>query len=61
MIGIGDTMGAIGGMMMANYAGFVLESIGIYTPLFAAAVSAHFLALDAVHFLSPKLARVNLA
>ena len=49
-------MGAIGGMMMAKYAGFVLDSLGTYTPLFAVAGSAYFLALGAVHLLSPRLA-----
>ncbi len=56
VIGIGGTVGAIGGMMMAKYAGFVLDSIGTYTPLFAIAGSAYFLALGAVHLLSPRLA-----
>jgi len=56
VIGIGGTVGAIGGMAMAKYAGFVLDSIGSYTPLFAVAGSAYFLALLAVHLLSPRLA-----
>ncbi|WP_371870790.1 MFS transporter [Sandarakinorhabdus glacialis] len=61
VIGIGGTVGAIGGMMMAKYAGFVLDSIGSYTPLFAVAGSAYFLALGAVHLLSPRLARAELS
>ena len=60
VIGIGGTVGAIGGMIMAKYAGFVLDSIGSYTPLFGVAGSAYFLALAAVHFLSPRLARAEL-
>ena len=59
VIGIGGTVGAIGGMIMAKYAGFVLDSIGSYTPLFAVAGSAYFLALGAVHLLSPQLARAE--
>jgi ACS family hexuronate transporter-like MFS transporter len=59
VVGIGGTVGAIGGMMMAKYAGFVLDSIGSYTPLFAVAGSAYFLALLAVHLLSPRLTRVD--
>lgn len=59
VVGIGGTVGAIGGMMMAKYAGYVLDSIGSYTPLFAVAGSAYFLALLAVHLLSPRLARVE--
>jgi len=60
VIGIGGTVGAVGGMVMAKYAGFVLDGIGSYTPLFAVAGSAYFLALGAVHFLSPRLARAEL-
>jgi ACS family hexuronate transporter-like MFS transporter len=59
VIGIGGTVGAIGGMIMAKYAGFVLDSIGSYTPLFAVAGSAYFLALGAIHLLSPGLARAD--
>ncbi len=60
VIGIGGTVGAIGGMMMAKYAGFVLDGLGTYTPLFAVAGSAYFLALGAVHLLSPRLAPARL-
>ncbi|MBB6229081.1 ACS family hexuronate transporter-like MFS transporter [Polymorphobacter multimanifer] len=60
VIGIGGTVGAVGGMLMAKYAGFVLDGIGSYTPLFAVAGSAYFLALAAVHLLSPRLARAEL-
>lgn len=59
VVGIGGTVGAIGGMAMAKYAGYVLDSIGSYTPLFAVAGSAYFIALLAVHMLSPRLERVS--
>ena len=59
VVGIGGTLGAIGGMLMAKYAGFILDSFGTYTPLFAVAGSAYFLALLSVHLLSPRLARVE--
>jgi ACS family hexuronate transporter-like MFS transporter len=59
VVGIGGTVGAIGGMVMAKYAGYVLDSIGSYTPLFAVAGSAYFVALAAVHLLSPRLERVT--
>jgi len=59
VVGIGGTMGAIGGMAMAKYAGYILDSIGSYTPLFAVAGSAYFVALAAVHLLSPRLDRVS--
>ena len=59
VVGIGGTVGAVGGMLMAKYAGYVLDSIGSYVPLFAVAGSAYFLALLCVHLLSPKLARAE--
>ncbi|KAA9020288.1 MULTISPECIES: MFS transporter [Sphingobium] len=61
VVGIGGTVGAMGGMAMAKYAGYVLDSIGSYTPLFAVAASAYFVALAAVHLLSPRLERVSVA
>ncbi len=59
VIGIGGTVGAVGGMLMSFYAGEVLERIGSYAPLFAVAGAAYFLALLSVHLLSPRLARVS--
>ncbi|RVT43577.1 MFS transporter [Sphingobium algorifonticola] len=61
VVGIGGTVGAIGGMVMAKYAGFVLDGLGSYAPLFAVAASAYLVALLAVHLLSPRLARVDLS
>jgi ACS family hexuronate transporter-like MFS transporter len=59
VVGIGGTLGAVGGMVMAKYAGYILDSIGSYTPLFAVAGSAYFVALAMVHILSPRLERVT--
>ena len=59
VVGIGGTAGAIGGMLMAKYAGYILDSIGSYAPLFAVAGSAYFIALLAIHLLSPRLAQVK--
>jgi ACS family hexuronate transporter-like MFS transporter len=60
VIGIGGTIGAIGGMIMAKYVGYVLESIGSYTPLFVLAGSAYLVATLVVHLLSPRLKPVHL-
>ncbi|WP_313804251.1 MFS transporter [Sphingobium sp.] len=60
VVGIGGTAGAVGGMLMAKYAGYILDSIGSYAPLFIVAGLAYFLALLAVHLLSPRLARVSI-
>ena len=59
VIGIGGTAGAIGGMLMAKYAGWVLDSVGTYTPIFIVAGSVYLLALVALHGLSPRFAPVR--
>jgi len=55
VVGIGGTAGAIGGMLMAKYAGWVLDGIGSYTPIFIVAGTVYTLALIVVHALSPRL------
>lgn len=60
VVGIGGMVGAIGGMAMAKYAGWVLDKIGSYTPIFIVAASAYLIALGIVHLLSPKMAPVKL-
>ena len=59
VVGIGGTVGAIGGMIFSLYVGQILERIGSYTPIFIVAGSAYFVALACVHFLSPRLAPVT--
>ena len=59
VVGIGGMIGAIGGMVMAKYAGYVLDKIGVYTPIFVVAASVYLLALLAVHLLSPKMEPVK--
>lgn len=61
VIGIGGTMGAVGGMVFTTYVGGVLEALGSYTPLFVAAGAAYFLAILSVHLLSPRLTRAEVA
>jgi ACS family hexuronate transporter-like MFS transporter len=60
VIGIGGMLGAIGGMAMSKYAGYVLEKIGTYTPIFVLAASAYLLALLVVHLLTPKMEPVKI-
>jgi MFS transporter, ACS family, hexuronate transporter len=55
VVGIGGTAGAIGGMLMAKYAGWVLDGIGSYTPIFIVAAAVYILALGVLHALSPRL------
>lgn len=60
VVGIGGTAGAVGGMLMSKYAGWVLDSVGSYTPIFIVAGTAYLLALLVFHALSPHLAAVDL-
>jgi ACS family hexuronate transporter-like MFS transporter len=55
VIGIGGTVGAIGGALFSKYIGEILDSVGSYAPIFAAAGGAYFLALLSIHLLSPRL------
>lgn len=59
VIGIGGTLGAVGGMVFTTYVGYVLDALGSYTPLFVAAGAAYFLALLSIQILSPRLARAD--
>ena len=61
VIGLGGFMGGIGGMIMAKSTGLVLDATdGNYTLIFAACTTVYFLAVLAVHLLSPKLAPVRI-
>ena len=60
VIGIGGTVGAVGGMGMSLFTGYILDATdNNYSILFAMAGGAYFVALIAVHLLSPRLARVE--
>jgi ACS family hexuronate transporter-like MFS transporter len=59
VIGIGGTVGAIGGMGMAKFTGYILQTTGSYTLIFAVAGSVYLVAIGVVHLLSPRLARVD--
>ncbi|HYJ52910.1 MAG TPA: MFS transporter [Allosphingosinicella sp.] len=60
VIGIGGTVGAVGGMIFTLYTGQILDKIGSYTPIFIVAGSAYFVALGIVHLLSPRLERARI-
>lgn len=55
VIGIGGTAGALGGMGMALFTGYILDKTGSYSLLFAICASAYVAALLVVHMLSPRL------
>jgi ACS family hexuronate transporter-like MFS transporter len=55
VVGIGGMAGAIGGMLIAKVAGYLLEWTGSYVPLFTFAASAYLVALLVIHLLVPRL------
>jgi ACS family hexuronate transporter-like MFS transporter len=60
VVGIGGFAGAVGGMLIATFAGFLLQATGSYVPLFIMAGSAYLLALLAVQLLTPRLQPASL-
>ena len=59
-IGLGGFAGGIGGMIMAKSTGLVLDAThGNYTLIFAACTVVYYLAVLAIHLLSPRLERVD--
>ncbi|WP_422056446.1 MFS transporter [Sphingomonas sp.] len=60
VIGLGGFCGGVGGMIMAKSTGLVLDATdGNYTLIFAACTVVYFLAVGAIHLLSPRLKRVS--
>ena len=55
VVGAGGFAGAVGGMLISNFTGFLLQTTGSYVPVFAMAGSAYLLALAVVHVLVPRL------
>ncbi|GIL41670.1 MFS transporter [Roseiterribacter gracilis] len=53
VVGLGGLAGAVGGMLMAKYAGIILEQLGSYQPIFLVASAAYLVALLVVHLLVP--------
>ena len=55
VVGIGGFGGAIGGMVIATFTGFVLQFTGSYVPMFIIAGTTYLLSLLIVHLLAPRL------
>jgi ACS family hexuronate transporter-like MFS transporter len=55
VIGIGGTLGAVGGMFMAKFTGWVLDSSGSYVPMFIIAGMTYLVALLVIHLLVPRM------
>jgi len=55
VVGMGGFAGAVGGMMIATFVGFLLQTTGSYVPVFLMAGSAYLIALVVVQLLAPRL------
>jgi ACS family hexuronate transporter-like MFS transporter len=60
VVGIGGFGGAIGGMLIAAFTGFLLQWTGSYVPVFVLAGSAYLAALAVIHILVPNLEAAEL-
>jgi ACS family hexuronate transporter-like MFS transporter len=61
VVGIGGFGGAIGGMLISTFTGFLLQLTGSYVPVFVLAGSTYLTALGLIQVLSPGLDPVTLA
>jgi ACS family hexuronate transporter-like MFS transporter len=59
VVGIGGMAGAVGGMLMSKYNGYILDVFGSYQPIFALAGGAYIVGIAVIHFFSPRLTRVT--
>lgn len=59
VVGLGGLSGAMGGMIMAKFAGTILETIGSYGPIFVVAAGAYLIALLVIHLLVPRYTPVG--
>jgi len=55
VVGLGGFGGAVGGMLISTFVGFLLQTTHSYVPVFLMAGSAYLLALAVVHALAPRL------
>ena len=60
VVGIGGFGGAVGGMFIASFTGFLLQLTHSYMPIFLIAGSAYLVALLVIHLLAPSLERAPL-
>ncbi|HXT25400.1 MAG TPA: MFS transporter, partial [Candidatus Eisenbacteria bacterium] len=61
VVGIAGMAGAVGGMLIAQVVGHVLQWTGSYAIPFFIAASVYLLALLCIHLLSPKLRPAEIA
>lgn len=61
VVGLGGMAGAIGGMLIATAAGFILQFTGSYLSLFIFAGVIYLVSLGIFHLLVPKMEEAKLA
>ena len=59
VVGIGGMLGSVGGFLLANFAGYILQLTHSYASLFAIAASAYLLSLAIMSVLAPGLKSVE--
>jgi len=60
VVGLGGTFGAVGGMLIATAAGFILEFTGSYLILFIIAGSLYLIALFVINLLVPEIKEIDI-
>ena len=60
VVGIGGMLGAVGGMIISPFVGWILDKTGSYFPIFIIAASAYLIALLVIHLLAPRLEPANI-
>jgi ACS family hexuronate transporter-like MFS transporter len=61
VVGIGGLAGAVGGVLVSKFVGFLLQATGSYVPVFIMAGCVYLVALAAVHLLAPRLEPASIA
>jgi ACS family hexuronate transporter-like MFS transporter len=61
VVGIGGFAGAIGGMLIAGFTGWVLQTTNSYVPVFTMAAGAYLVSWLIIHRLTPRLEPAKLA
>ena len=60
VVGMGGFGGAVGGMCIASFTGFLLQRTGSYRPIFFIAGSVYLVSLLIIHLLNPRHAPANI-
>jgi MFS transporter, ACS family, hexuronate transporter len=59
VIGIAGMAGSIGGMLIAEVVGYILQETGSYYPIFAIAAGTYLVAIGVIHLIVPGLQRAT--